>query len=101
MTQHVNSIAQVVRFLPPICTFWSRLRVLQVHRWALFLTVTGWSLMWAKALALVPSIPAVAAVLIFLVGLVLIPFSAGINASSAPRQPDTDGLARTKRAGRA
>ncbi len=41
---------------------------------ALCLTVTGWSLIWARALVLVALIPVWAAILVFLLGLALIPF---------------------------
>jgi hypothetical protein len=41
---------------------------------ALCLTVVGWSLLWATALAIVPFMPLWAGPAIFAVGLLLIPF---------------------------
>ena len=41
---------------------------------ALCLSVAGWSLIWARALALVALVPVWAAILVFLLGLALIPF---------------------------
>jgi hypothetical protein len=42
---------------------------------ALFLTVGGWSLFWAQALGIVRILPDWAALLIFLIGIALVPFT--------------------------
>jgi hypothetical protein len=42
---------------------------------ALFLTVAGWSLFWAQALGIVRILPDWAALLIFLIGIALVPFA--------------------------
>jgi hypothetical protein len=72
MTQSATFIAQTFRSLTLMRRLLSRPRL---HHWALFLTVTGWSLMWAKALGLVSFVLVSGTVLVFVLGLGLIPLS--------------------------
>jgi uncharacterized protein GlcG (DUF336 family) len=96
MGQNATSMPQTVRSLAPKCGHLLRLRL---HHWALFLTVAGWSLMWAKALALTPLIPSSGAVLTFLLGVGLIPLSSitatpATGASSEASEPPAPADAR-------
>src|SRR5436309_14410817 len=97
LRQNARSTTQIAR---------SSRRVLRARgwppplHWALAATVTGWSLMWATALGLVVALPPVVPVAIFLFGLGLIPFSAGMSAPRLPWLPRYRRLARSERVSR-
>jgi hypothetical protein len=55
-------------------TFWARPCIEFVACAALGLTVLGWALMWATALAIVPYVPPWVGAVMFAAGLLLIPF---------------------------